>query len=100
MEFRVPSYIALDALSDVPVHGHAIRRRAEEISGGDVRLSTGTLYALLERAMAEGLVEAGQPYTHRGRERRDYVLSAAGRREFEAETRRLQAATRTVAQRL
>jgi DNA-binding PadR family transcriptional regulator len=100
MEFRMPSYIALAALIEGPLHGYAIMRRAEEISGGDVRLSTGTLYALLERAIAEGLVEAGEPYVHRGRERRDYVLTARGRGELEAETRRLQAAARTVSQRL
>jgi DNA-binding PadR family transcriptional regulator len=43
MEFRMPSYIALAALIDGPLHGYAIMGRAEEISGGDVRLSTGTL---------------------------------------------------------
>jgi DNA-binding PadR family transcriptional regulator len=100
MEFRMPSYIALAALIDGPLHGYAIMRRAEAISGGEVRLSTGTLYALLERAMLEGLVEAGEPYVHRGRERRDYALTVHGRGALEAETQRLQAAARTVARAL
>ena len=62
MELRTPSYFALAALIDGPLHGYGIIRRADELSGGSVRLSTGTLYALLERAIPEGLVVAGDPY--------------------------------------
>ena len=56
MELRTPSYFALATLIDGPLHGYAIVRRAAELSDGTVRLSTGTLYALLERAVNEGLV--------------------------------------------
>jgi PadR family transcriptional regulator PadR len=96
----MPSYLALAALLDGPLHGYAIMRRAAELSGGDVRPSTGTLYALLERAIAEGLVVAGEPYLEGGRERRDYTLTPEGRRQLEAETLRLQRAARTVSRRL
>jgi PadR family transcriptional regulator PadR len=100
MRFRMPSYIALAALLDGPLHGYAIMRRAAELSDGDVRLSTGTLYALLERAIADGLVVAGEPYVENGRQRRDYALTADGRCELEAEARRLERAARTVMRRL
>jgi PadR family transcriptional regulator PadR len=100
MELRRPSYFALATLIDGPLHGYAIVRRAEDLSGGDVRLSTGTLYALLERALAEGLVAAGEPYTEGGRKRRDYALTAAGRAQLQAEAERLQHAARTVTRRL
>jgi PadR family transcriptional regulator PadR len=100
MEFRMPSYIALATLLDGPLHGYAIMRRAVELSGGDVRPSTGTLYALLERAIAEGLVVAGDAYVENGRERRDYTLTTEGRRQLEAETRRLERAAHTVSGRL
>ena len=96
----MPSYIALATLLDGPLHGYAIVRRAAELSDGDVRLSTGTLYALLERAIAEGLVVAGEPYLENGRQRRDYALTPDGRRELETETRRLERAARTVTRRL
>ena len=59
MEFRPPSYFALAALIDGPLHGYAIVRRAAELSDGTVSLSTGTLYALLERAIAEGWCSLG-----------------------------------------
>jgi len=96
VEFRPPSYFALAALIDGPLHGYAIVRRASELSGGAVSLSTGTLYALLERATGEGLVVAGEPYTSGGRSRRDYVLTASGRDALASEAQSLQRASRTV----
>ncbi len=96
MEFRPPSYFALAALIDGPLHGYAIVRRAAELSGGVVHLSTGTLYALLERAIAEELVVAGEPYTERGRTRRDYALTPAGRMALQTHAQNLARAAETV----
>jgi PadR family transcriptional regulator len=100
MEFRTPSYFALATLLDGPLHGYAIVRRAAELSDGRVRLSTGTLYALLDRAIDEGLVVAGEPYLEGGRQRRDYTLTPTGRDELRAEADRLAHAARTVTRRL
>jgi PadR family transcriptional regulator PadR len=100
MEIRRPSYFALAALIDGPLHGYAIVRRAAELSGGEVQLSTGTLYGLLERAVGEGLVLAGEPYLEGGRERRDYSLTSSGRAALAAETERLSRAAKTVQSRL
>ena len=100
MEFRRPSYFAHATLIDGPLHGYAIMRRASELSEGAVRLSTGTLYALLERAIEEGLVVAGKPYLEGGRKRRDYTLTPFGRSELEAEAERLSDAGRMVTRRL
>jgi PadR family transcriptional regulator, regulatory protein PadR len=100
MEMRPASYFVLAALIDRPLHGYAIVRRAAELSGGEVRPSTGTLYAVLERALADGLVLAGEPYVAGGRARRDYALTPAGRAALEAEARRMARAARTVARRL
>ena len=100
MELRRPSYFALATLIDGPLHGYAIVRRAAELSEADVRLSTGTLYALLERAIDAGLVVAGDPYVEGGRQRRDYSLTQAGRDELQAEAERLAQAARTVRRRL
>ena len=77
--------LRLASLVDGPLHGYAIVRRAAELSDGQVRLSTGTLYALLERAIDEGLVVAGEPYLEGGRQRRDYTLTQVGRAELQAE---------------
>jgi PadR family transcriptional regulator, regulatory protein PadR len=100
MELRPPSYYALAALIDGPLHGYGIVRRAAELSDGSVRISTGTLYGLLERAVAEALVTAGEPYVERGRQRRDYTLTPAGRLALRAEAERLARAANTVDRRL
>jgi PadR family transcriptional regulator, regulatory protein PadR len=100
MELRPPSYFALAALIDGPLHGYAIARRARELSDGRVRISTGTLYALLERALAESLVLAGEPYVVGGRQRRDYTLTAAGRLVLADEAARLAHAAKAVSGRL
>lgn len=100
MELRTPSYFALASLIDGPLHGYGILLRASELSDGAVRLSTGTLYALLERAIAEGLVVEGEPYTQGGRKRRDYTLTPSGRIALDEEARRLGHASRVVRRRL
>lgn len=100
MELRPPSYFALAALIDGPLHGYAIMRRAGELSDGAVTVSTGTLYSILDRALAEGVVVAGEPYVVSGRERRDYALTAAGRLLLEEESNRLARAARVVGARL
>jgi PadR family transcriptional regulator PadR len=99
-ELRPPSYFTLAALIDGPLHGYAIMRRASELSDGTVRVSTGTLYSILERALAEGLVVAGDPYVVSGRERRDYQLTPAGRLVLADEAARLARAASVVGARL
>jgi PadR family transcriptional regulator, regulatory protein PadR len=100
VEFRTPSYFALAALIDGPLHGYAIVRRAAELSDGTVSPSTGTLYALLDRALEARLITAGEPYLEGGRQRRDYALTPAGRTALDAEAQRLAHAARTVSRRL
>jgi DNA-binding PadR family transcriptional regulator len=100
MELRPPSYFTLAALVDGPLHGYAIMQRASELSDASVRVSTGTLYSILDRALAESLVTVGDPYVVSGRERRDYSLTATGRLVLEDETARLARAASVVGSRL
>ena len=60
MEIRRSTYFVLAALLDRPLHGYAIIKRASELSDGEVRLSTGTLFGALDRLVESGLVEAGE----------------------------------------
>ena len=46
----------LVALSDGDTHGYAIMKEVEELTGGAVRLSTGTLYGIIKRLLADGLI--------------------------------------------
>jgi PadR family transcriptional regulator PadR len=59
----------------------------ESLSQGRVRLRAGTLYAALDRLVAEGLVVASGEEVVDGRLRRYYRLTDEGRRVLTAEVR-------------
>src|SRR5260221_3440470 len=44
------------ALAGDDLHGYAILKEVELRTGGKVRLSTGTLYGLIKRLLADGLI--------------------------------------------
>ena len=76
------------------LYGYAIQKAVEEESGGSLRPEIGSLYRVLARLMAEGLVgevepPARAPQSHRGQPRRYYRLTRKGRRALEADAKRL-----------
>ena len=44
------TYYVLAALLDGRLHGYGIIKKAEKMSGGSAKLTTGTLYGALDRA--------------------------------------------------
>jgi PadR family transcriptional regulator, regulatory protein PadR len=93
---REPTYFVLAALLAGPLHGYAIMKRAEELSGGRVRLATGTLYTALDRLTAEGQVRLVGEETVAGRVRRTYGLTESGSAALRAEAQRMAEAARLV----
>ena len=93
---REPTYFILAALQDQDRHGYAIMARAEELSGGRVKLQTGTLYAALDRLTSEGLVHPAGEEIVNGRARRYYALTDAGHAELVAEAQRMSDAAQVV----
>lgn len=93
---REPTYFVLAALLRGPLHGYAIMKRAEELSGGRVRLATGTLYTALDRLTAEGHVQLVSEETVAGRVRRTYGLTEGGSAVLRAEAVRMAEAARLV----
>ena len=93
---REPTYFVLAALLAGPLHGYAIIKRAEEMSGGRVRLATGTLYTALDRLTAEGYVRLVSEELVAGRVRRSYGLTDAGSAALRAEALRMAEAARLV----
>ncbi len=96
---REPTYFTLAALMDGPLHGYAVIKRAEELSGGRTRMAAGTLYAALDRLSAEGLVRVVDEQVVNGRARRYYALTAEGATALEAEAERMTQAARVVTSR-
>jgi DNA-binding PadR family transcriptional regulator len=86
---REPTFLILTALAEGPRHGYGIIQDVLEVSGGRVKLLTGTLYTALERLSAEGLVVLDREETVEGRGRRYFRLTEAGRGALREETRRL-----------
>src|SRR5690242_2846559 len=96
MTLREPTYYLLTALLDGPLHGYAIIKRAEELSGGRVKLAAGTLYAALDRLGGEGLVAVDREETVNGRARRYYRLTGEGTAALRVEADRMAQAARLV----
>jgi PadR family transcriptional regulator, regulatory protein PadR len=93
---REPTYFVLASLLAGPLHGYAIIKRAAELSGGRVRLATGTLYTALDRLTSEGLVEQVSEEIVSGRTRRSYALTGAGASAVRAEAMRMAEAAQVV----
>jgi PadR family transcriptional regulator, regulatory protein PadR len=70
-----------------PQHGYGIARRIEQISGDLLDVNQGTLYPLLLKLEHEGSIASQWGASENNRRARFYRLTAAGRRQLEAETR-------------
>ena len=82
----------LVALAEGASHGYSIMKDVKERTNGAVSLSTGTLYGIVKRLLADGLiVEARrrQSANEGERKRRLYTLTPFGREVARAEAERL-----------
>jgi PadR family transcriptional regulator PadR len=75
----------LDVLG--PQHGYGLARRIEQISGDLLSVNQGTLYPLLLKLEQEGAVISEWGPSDNNRRARFYRLTAAGRRQLQAERR-------------
>ena len=80
------------SLADGEKHGYAILKEVEEQTSGEVQLSTGTLYGIIKRLLAEGLVAElrSRPVEGDDQRRRYYRLTEDGRRVAIAEAQRME----------
>lgn len=93
---RRPTYFILAALLEGPLHGYGIIKRVEELSGGELRLRAGTLYAALDRLADEGRVVPDREEVVAGRLRRYYRLTPEGLANLKAEAAQLRRAADVV----
>jgi DNA-binding PadR family transcriptional regulator len=97
-------YHVLLALAGRPLYGYAIMNAVAEESAGTHTPRAGSLYRVLARLMASGLVREAEPRdevpAHPGLERRYYALTAAGRKSLAAEAQRLKRTAAVAAKRL
>ena len=89
-----PPLLVLASLAEESKHGYAITQDIADTMG--VRLSAGTLYAVISRLEARGLIE---PLESDDR-RRPYRLTAAGARELAEQSERMYQVASVAQQRL
>lgn len=80
------------ALSEGELHGYAILKEVETQTGGEVQLSTGTLYGIIKRLLENGFItEIRKPSIKNDDPRRRYYkLTESGRSVAVAEAKRLE----------
>lgn len=85
------AFFVLTALADQPRHGYGILREVEDLSEGAVQMRVGTLYGVLDRLTADGLIVLDREEVQQGRLRRYYRLTDEGTAALDAEAERLAA---------
>jgi DNA-binding PadR family transcriptional regulator len=94
-----PVLLVLLSLAEQVRHGYSILKDVERMSGGRVKLSTGTLYGALHRLLDESWIERVDE-DESPRDRRAYRLTPRGRRNLQMEVERMKQLTKLAALRI
>ena len=69
-----------------PLHGYGIARRIETLSGDEVLLNQGTIYAALVRLQQRGWIAAEWGASDNNRKAKYYSITRSGRKRLAEET--------------
>ena len=69
-----------------PLHGYGIARRIEQVSGDEVLLNQGTIYASLVRLQQRGWISAEWGISDNNRKAKFYAVTRQGRKQLAQET--------------
>ncbi|MBV9180266.1 MAG: PadR family transcriptional regulator [Acidobacteria bacterium] len=69
-----------------PLHGYGIARRIEQVSGKQVLLNQGTIYASLVRLQQRGWISSAWGTSANNRRAKFYSITRSGRRQLVADT--------------
>jgi PadR family transcriptional regulator, regulatory protein PadR len=79
------------------LHGYAIARRIEQVSGNALQLSQGSVYPALIRLEQEGWIRTEWGISETNRKVKFYALTAPGRKQLRVEVANWEKATALVA---
>ncbi len=79
--------LILKALGASELHGLGVSRRIAQITGGAFEVKPGSLFPALHRMEEAGWLSASWGESENNRRARFYRLTAAGKRQLQAETR-------------
>jgi transcriptional regulator len=77
--------LILKTVSLEAMHGWAIAKRIQQVSGEVLQVQQGSLYPALHRLEQQGWIKARWAESETGRQAKFYSLTAAGRKQLEAE---------------
>jgi PadR family transcriptional regulator PadR len=69
-----------------PLHGYGIARRIEQVSGEEVLLNQGTIYASLVRLQQRGWISAEWGVSDNNRKAKFYAITRRGRSQLAQDT--------------
>src|SRR5579862_8821735 len=78
--------LILKTISLEPMHGWAIARRIQQVSGEVLQVQQGSLYPALHRLEQQAWIEAEWKESETGRQAKFYSLTSAGCAQLEKET--------------
>ncbi len=78
--------LILKALSLGPMHGWGVAQRIQQVSNAVLQVNQGSLYPALHRLERRGWIAAEWGTSDNNRRAKFYRLTAAGRRQLDAET--------------
>jgi transcriptional regulator len=81
LDLLILKTISLDAM-----HGWAIAKRIQQVSGEVLQVQQGSLYPALHRLEQQGWIKAKWAESETGRQAKFYSLTAAGRKQLDAES--------------
>lgn len=79
--------LVLKTLSRGPNHGWGIAQHIQQVSQDSLKVGEGSLYPALQRLLLNDFVEAEWAVTENNRRARYYRITAAGRKQLDAEKR-------------
>ena len=75
-----------------PMHGYGIVQRVEQLTGGEIRLSPGTMYGTLSKMEKDRIIS----FVREEEKRKIYCITELGREVLQMEMRRIERLFRNV----
>lgn len=89
--------LILRVLQAAPLHGYAIAQRIHQLSREALQVEEGSLYPALQKLLLKGWVKGQWTTSDTGRKVRVYQITAAGRKQLDAELAAFRRTTRAIA---
>jgi PadR family transcriptional regulator, regulatory protein PadR len=88
--------LILRVVANQSLHGYAIAQAIRQLSRDELSVEEGSLYPALQKLLMKGWVKASWTTSETGREVREYRITAAGKKQLDAELAEYRRMTRAI----